>query len=67
MRPNRFPYTKNQWEEEITLVYFGINTSLKLRAERNRITKETRHEALAHCEMLKGKGIVEVYQREVIE
>lgn len=42
-RPNRYPYTKNQWEEEITLVYFGINTSLKLRAERNRITKETRH------------------------
>lgn len=43
VRPNRFPYTKNQWEEEMTLVYFGINTSLKLRAERNRITKETRH------------------------
>ena len=43
MRPNRFPYTKKQWEKEITLVYFGINTSLKLIAERNRITKETRH------------------------
>ena len=42
-RPNLYPYTKNQWEKEITLVYFGINTSLKLRAERNRITKETRH------------------------
>lgn len=28
---------------------------------------ETRHEALAHCEKLKGKGIVEIYQREVIE
>ncbi len=28
---------------------------------------ETRHEALAHCERLKEKGIVEVYQREVIE
>jgi hypothetical protein len=28
---------------------------------------ETRHEALAHCERLKGKGIVEIYQREVIE
>lgn len=24
-------------------------------------------EALAHCERLKGKGIVEIYQREVIE
>lgn len=32
-RPNRYPYTKNQWEEEVTLVYFGVNTSLKLRAE----------------------------------
>lgn len=42
-RPNLYPYTKNQWEKEITLVYFGVNTSLKLRAERNRITKETRH------------------------
>ena len=28
---------------------------------------ETRHEALAHCEKLKGKGIVEIYQREVTE
>ncbi len=28
---------------------------------------ETRHEALAHCERLKGKGIVEIYQREVTE
>ena len=22
-RPNRYPYTKNQWEEETTLVCFG--------------------------------------------
>jgi hypothetical protein len=28
---------------------------------------ETRYEALAHCERLKEKGIVEIYQREVIE
>lgn len=28
---------------------------------------ETRHEALVHCEKLKGKGIVEIYQREVTE
>lgn len=28
---------------------------------------ETRHEALAHCERLKVKGIVQIYQREVIE
>ena len=41
-RPNRFPYTKSQWEEEITLVYFGINDSLKLKAERNRVTGETK-------------------------
>ena len=28
---------------------------------------QTRHEALAHRERLKGEGIVETYQREVIE
>lgn len=27
MRPNRYPYTKSQWEEETTLVCFGDNTS----------------------------------------
>ena len=37
-RPNRYPYTKNQWEEETTLVCFGDDTSLKLRVERNRMT-----------------------------
>lgn len=42
-RPNRYPYTKNQWEEETTLVCFGDGTSFKLIVERNRITKETRH------------------------
>lgn len=42
-RPNRYPYTRSQWEEETTLVYFSDNTSFKLRVERNRITKETRH------------------------
>lgn len=40
-RPNRYPYTKSQWEEEITLVFFG-DKHLKLRIERNRITKESR-------------------------
>ena len=40
-RPNRYPYTKNQWEEEITLVYFG-DDHLELRAERNKITGEVR-------------------------
>jgi hypothetical protein len=28
---------------------------------------ETRHEALAHCERLKVKGIVQIYQREYPE
>lgn len=41
-RPNRYPYTKGQWEEETTLVCFGDDTSLKLRVERNRITGETK-------------------------
>lgn len=40
-RPNRYPYTKNQWEEETTLVCFD-DTSLKLRVERNRMTGETK-------------------------
>lgn len=40
-RPNRYPYTKNQWEEEATLVFFG-DKHLKLRLERNKITKESR-------------------------
>lgn len=42
MRPNRFPYTKNQWEKETTLVYFSDDTSLKLRVERNRVTGEVK-------------------------
>ena len=42
MRPNRYPYTKNQWEEETTLVFFGNEDYLKMRNERNRITKESR-------------------------
>ena len=36
-------------------------------AEYTEAESETRHEALAHCERLKGKGIVEIYQREVTE
>lgn len=38
MRPNRYPYTKNQWEKEITSLYFGDDTSLKTLVESNRIT-----------------------------
>lgn len=37
-RPNRYPYTKNQWEEETTLIYCGDDTSLKTVVESNRIT-----------------------------
>lgn len=43
-RPNRYPYTRSQWEEEITLVCFDGNISLKLRVERNRITREVKNE-----------------------
>lgn len=42
MRPNRYPYTRSQWEEETTLVCFGDDTSFKLRVERNRITNEVK-------------------------
>lgn len=42
MRPNRYPYTRSQWEEKITLIYLGNNTSFKLRVERNRMTGETK-------------------------
>nr|DAK32810.1 MAG TPA: hypothetical protein [Caudoviricetes sp.] len=41
-RPNKYPYTRSQWEEETTLVCFGVNTSFKLRVERNRITSEVK-------------------------
>lgn len=37
-RPDRYPYTKSQWEEETTSVYFGDGTSLKTLIESNRIT-----------------------------
>lgn len=38
MRPNRYPYTKSQWEEETSTLFFGDDTLLKIRTERNRIT-----------------------------
>lgn len=38
MRPNRYPYTKRQWEEETTLVCFGDDTSLKTVVKINRVT-----------------------------
>lgn len=41
-RPNRYPYTKNQWEEETTLVCFGDDSIIELRVKRNRVTGETK-------------------------
>lgn len=41
-RPNRYPYTKNQWEEETTLVCFGDDSRHELKTKRNRVTGETR-------------------------
>lgn len=38
MRPNRYPYTKSQWEEETTLVCFDDDTSLKMVVKTNRVT-----------------------------
>ena len=40
-RPRRYPYSKSQWEEETTLVFLG-DKYLKLKLERNKITKESR-------------------------
>lgn len=40
-RPNRYPYTRSQWEEEITTVYlFGGEEYLKLRKFKNKLTGE---------------------------
>ena len=41
-RPNRYPYTRSQWEEEITLVCFGDDGRLELKTQRNRMTGETK-------------------------
>lgn len=37
-RPNRYPYMKNQWEEEMTIHYTADNECLKMVATSNRIT-----------------------------
>ena len=40
-RPNRYPYTKSQLEEEITTVYsFGGEEYLKFRKFKNKFTGE---------------------------
>ena len=44
MRPNRYPYTKSQWNEEDYVVYtnmFGERIALKI-ILKNRITGETK-------------------------
>ena len=41
-RPNRYPYTRSQWGEEITITHMGDNRTFKLIVERNEITGETR-------------------------
>ena len=37
-RPNRYPYTRSQWEEETTLVFLG-GKHLELKLERNEIKR----------------------------
>lgn len=37
-RPNRYPYTKNQWEEETTLQYADESIYSKITVKYNRIT-----------------------------
>lgn len=56
-RPNRYPYTKSQWEEETTLVQFGDNTCFKLRVERNRITSEVKNWLNVKSKNLKNKEV----------
>lgn len=41
-RPNRYPYTKSQWEEETTLVFSGDDIRLELKTKRNRVTGEAK-------------------------
>lgn len=41
-RPNRYPYTRSQWGEEITIAHMSDNRIFKLRVERNEVTGETR-------------------------
>ncbi len=43
MRPKRYPYSRNQWETEITILYSGDNREYyRLNREVNRITGEVR-------------------------
>lgn len=39
-RPNRYPYTRSQWVEEITVLHTSNNDCFKLRVLENQITGE---------------------------
>jgi len=39
-RPSRYPYTRSQWVEEITIVRTGDNGCFKLRVLENQVTGE---------------------------
>lgn len=41
-RPSRYPYTRSQWGEEITILRTGDNDCFKLRVERNQVTGESK-------------------------
>lgn len=42
MRPNRYPYTRNQWYKEVSLVHTSDNICFKLVQEHNYVTGENR-------------------------
>ena len=42
MRPNRYPYTRNQWYKEVSLVHTSDNRCFKLVQEHNYVTGENR-------------------------
>lgn len=43
MRPNRYPYTKNQWEEENYCCYINIyGKRIVLKILKNKVTGETK-------------------------
>lgn len=39
-RPSRYPYTRSQWTEEITIVRTSDNECFKLRVLENQVTRE---------------------------
>ena len=39
-RPNRYPYSKSQWEETTTVYSFGEGEYLKFRKIKNKFTGE---------------------------